>query len=234
MLQEVDQNLDLVMIMDKWFESMIFLKEALNLSYEDVMTFNINRVKLRTEPKNIWEYNFSGNYDSLEKYQATAVSHIKGDAALYHYFSKKLEDKIENYGVEKMAKEVAILKNLTATYEKLCSFDQDNLSEHVKDRMNRGDYQIELSTYFGWVPEGVTPIDFWPNPKLFFSKWSWDKKNYRFCKLRMLPELKFGEMLKYKQNMLRASQYSYQWYVSYIREGWQSDLQYYEEKKQSG
>ena len=47
MVKEVDKNFDLVMMMDRWYESMIFLKEDLNLSFDEVVTFNINAVNLR-------------------------------------------------------------------------------------------------------------------------------------------------------------------------------------------
>ena len=127
----------------------------------------------------------------------------KADYKLYQHFSKIFDQKVEKYGRDKMKDQVFILKNLTKNYEKVCMFPQfaeKEVKPEYYSQLGKGKYQIEKSIYEGWVPSGVIAKDLKPNPNLFFSEDLDDLKTYQDCMLKMIPELRFAEMLRYLQD----------------------------------
>lgn len=215
MISEVDQTFDLVLIMDRWFESMIFLKEALNLTFEDVVTFNINSVYTR----DIVDLDKT----KLPYFKDLVYKANAADAQLYVFFKEKFEQKLKDYGIDKMNEQVKILKDLTDKHSSDCFYNENSVTAEQKERMARGDFQIEVSSYVGWVPDGVEAKDFLPNPNLYYATDEIGKQKYRDCKLKMIPELKFAELLKHQSGYLLKKtgplgNHNSRWYKKFLRD----------------
>jgi len=109
-VQETELHFDLVMLVDRFEESLIFLKELMCWEYSDVLSIKLNVgekddkiSKLSPKAKK-----------SLEKY-------LESDYVLYNHFKKIFEKKLDAFGRQRMQEEIASLR--MANY---CAQDASN------------------------------------------------------------------------------------------------------------
>lgn len=102
-ISEFDSVFDFVMITELWEESILLLKNKLNLDFDDIVVFNVN-VRIENSP-NIPK----GIIKEIRSFN-------KADQMLYNYFYKKL--KIEAKTLDK--KDFQILRSRKVFWENIC------------------------------------------------------------------------------------------------------------------
>ena len=106
---EMDSLFDIVLITEKIDEGLILLKDLLCWEYSDI-------VFIKKNSRNELYVN------KLSEEQIKTIEKInKEDVMLYEHFLRKHESAVENYGREKMAKEVAIVAELRQTITDECN-----------------------------------------------------------------------------------------------------------------
>ena len=113
MIKDLDERMDLVLILEKYYESLILLKEDLGLEFDDIVAFYQNRALMRDQLIDI-------SKEEVPIFREKARNAIKADTLIYDHFLNILNKKIENFGVERMEKEVAYLKQLSKEREEEC------------------------------------------------------------------------------------------------------------------
>ena len=183
MINDLDRKMDLVLILEYYWESMVLLKYALDLSTSDVIAFKLNRAVVNENAilKN-------ERPTELQKYQKLVHKNFPADTAIYNFFRKRFLSKIQTFGMDKMKVEVDILKQATRNeYEKCQVFEVIPLGKN-------GDFLPEQK-----VPENKIP---WHPPNvrisslLFNFSRSDDPNFYENCLYKTLPELKMGALVK--------------------------------------
>ncbi|XP_038049243.1 galactosylceramide sulfotransferase-like [Patiria miniata] len=107
-IELIDKQFSLVLIAEYFEESLILLRDALCWRTEDMVVFKMNTRKQTA-------------VDALQIDMQQKIRHWNnGDVMLYDHFNKTLVRQIEEYGRDRMAKEVKELRKLTESYYKLC------------------------------------------------------------------------------------------------------------------
>ncbi|KAH6922234.1 hypothetical protein HPB50_011030 [Hyalomma asiaticum] len=106
-VQSVDRDFDLVMIAERFTESLVLLRHLLGWQLDDMVTFKHNARSTRRPPPD------EDAVRILEK--ANRV-----DEALYRHFAAKLDRQIEAFGRGRMEAEVAALESRTAFWYRRC------------------------------------------------------------------------------------------------------------------
>ena len=122
----------LVMITERLEESLILMKDQLGLRFSDISSFAKNIAAKPNVSKNISE----SLTRKIEKWQDL-------DLKLYDYFSQKFEEKVDEFGREKMKKQVEELRNFNRKRTSEC-IEKFDASEKELRPENRD-----------WVPKGV-------------------------------------------------------------------------------
>ena len=113
-IKEIDERFNLVMIKEKFSESLVLLKEELCWDFNDVTNFKLNgrrneaKARLNNETRS-----------KLKEF-------LKADYMLYDHFKEKLKKKIEAYGNAKMDEEVAKLETKNVEITKECSITSED------------------------------------------------------------------------------------------------------------
>ncbi|KAI1285606.1 Galactosylceramide sulfotransferase [Halotydeus destructor] len=100
-IAHIDRVFDLVMISERMDESLVLLKHLLCLPMEDVVVFKHN--SRRNE--------FKHQVDDYTNEKLKLVNHA--DTKLYEHFVSKFDERVKQFGHERMKKEVLKLKQLT-------------------------------------------------------------------------------------------------------------------------
>ena len=129
-MRYVEDEFDLIMITEHMSESLILLKDALNLEMGDIASF----------AKNV-----APHQEEVGKSLAGQINDwLKWERALYDHFNATLWRKIERYGTERMRKEVLDLRKFN-----------EKLTANCVERA--GVPLTQLDTEFrDWEPRGVT------------------------------------------------------------------------------
>ncbi|XP_031804773.1 galactosylceramide sulfotransferase isoform X2 [Sarcophilus harrisii] len=107
-IREVEQRFHLVMLQEYFDESLVLLKELLCWELEDIVYFKLNARRASAVPR------LSG-----ELYRrATAWNQL--DALLYRHFNASFWRKVEAFGRERMAREVASLRRENERMRSIC------------------------------------------------------------------------------------------------------------------
>ena len=193
-IADIDKKLNLCLILEHYWESIILLKEALNLSFNQIIAFKLNRAIPNEGEAMIKEYGFDAKNDNkLNDYYKNELipKYLPIDTAIYNYFYQKFINKWKEYGEEKMANNVKILKEMTKNmYEKTC-----NVTEVLPLGKAPGVFRDDQN-----VPRNKKP---W-HPK--FIKTSTllidipeTDENYDLCLHMTMPENSMGPFVKKKQ-----------------------------------
>ncbi|NWH40351.1 G3ST1 sulfotransferase, partial [Chloropsis hardwickii] len=162
-IQEIDRRFHLVMLLEYFDESLVLLKDLLCWQLEDVLYFKLNARKGSTVSRLTPE---------LYK-QATAWNLI--DAKLYRYFNATFWRKVEAYGRERMARDVAELQRENKKMTSIC-ID----GGHAVDAS-----AIQESSMQPWQPLGEKTILGY-NLKKKISK-----KHQKLCRKMLTPEIQY-------------------------------------------
>ena len=122
-IAEMDNTFSLVMIAERWDESVILLKDLLCWDFKDVVNFKLNA---RKENKKI---------PLSEEARAALKEYLAADYKLYHYFKKKFQAQVNSFGARRMEQERGILEVANANMKERCGInkvDNDKVSGHNK------------------------------------------------------------------------------------------------------
>jgi len=142
MINEVESKFDLVMIAERFDESMILLRDLLCWENEDMVNFKLNARKeskitsLSPEAREL-----------LQKYLAP-------DYKIYNHFVKRFEERILLYGDEKIKMEVETLKNKNLEMKNSCSMKAvANEKVTGENRLWGGEKVVAYETENNEIPE---------------------------------------------------------------------------------
>lgn len=157
----IDSIFSLVMITERMDESLILMKDLLCWSIDDVIVFKHNsrqeafRIPLATS----------------DQQNLRLVNHA--DHLLYKYFSKKFDDKVKEFGVERMQKEVRLLRKKTHELYTKCVEKEEPVDP--------------LKVWKYWASSKTV----WLKPKV---------NNDKLCEQLTMQELLYCERLQNKTN----------------------------------
>ncbi|KAM3930972.1 galactose-3-O-sulfotransferase 2-like [Leptodactylus fuscus] len=160
----VDAVFDLVLIAEYFDESLVLLKDALCWTLDDVLSFPLN---LRSDR-------------SRHVLSAQTEEKIKSwnqlDWQLYMYFNHSFWSRVENFGRERMEKEVEELRRRRAQVSEKCLDDQ--VEPHQLRDKSMVPYQPFSARILGYnLKRGLR------------------REAYRLCYRLVLPELQYSELL---------------------------------------
>nr|XP_054775088.1 uncharacterized protein LOC129283277 [Lytechinus pictus] len=165
-IQLLDQRFDIVLIAEYFKESLILLKDILCWSMDDIVFFNQNaRSKTSVRPPT----------DSMK---ARIRAWNWGDSALYQYFNRTLWQKIEAFGYDRMAREVAELDRKIEELSQRC----------IGSTKQAGDSRV-------YYPPGVNVNSFVLNR---------NAQGDQLCEQMTRPELTYIGILRQKQVSLNS------------------------------
>ncbi|XP_004934501.1 galactosylceramide sulfotransferase isoform X1 [Gallus gallus] len=162
-IREIEQRFHLVMLLEYFDESLVLLKELLCWQLEDILYFKLNARKGSTVSRLTPEL-----YD-----KATAWNLI--DAKLYRHFNATFWRKVEAYGRERMAKDVAELQRENEKMKSIC-ID----GGHAVDAS-----AIQESSMQPWQPLGEKSILGYNLKKKI------NKKHQKLCRKMLTPEIQY-------------------------------------------
>ncbi|XP_077163926.1 galactosylceramide sulfotransferase isoform X2 [Paroedura picta] len=162
-IRETDQRFHLVMLMEYFDESLVLLKDLLCWELEDMVYFKLNARKDST---------ISKLTDELYQ-KATAWNLI--DAKLYQYFNATFWRKVEAYGRERMARDVAKLHEENERMKSICIDGGHPVDANA----------IQESSMQPWQPLGEKSI-------LGYNLKKWiNKKHRKLCRKMLTPEIQY-------------------------------------------
>jgi len=118
-IAEIDKTFHLVMMADRFDESVILMKDLLCWDFSDVVNFKLNS---RKENKKIQISDEARN--ALKEYLAA-------DYKLYNHFKTKFDNKIRDFGAQRMTHELSILNHANSNMKERCGIsaaDNDKVS----------------------------------------------------------------------------------------------------------
>ncbi|KAI4896543.1 hypothetical protein NFI96_020269, partial [Prochilodus magdalenae] len=162
-IQVITQRFELVMLVEHFEESLILLKDALCWDMEDLLFFKLNARKGSTISK------------LTPELRAKALEWNSIDWKLYRHFNDTFWQKVEAYGLERMAKDVAELQRRNAEMATICiegghAVDAGNIHEHAMQP---------------WQPIGEKSI------MGYNLKKNVDKAHRKLCRKMLIPELQY-------------------------------------------
>nr|XP_039262230.1 galactosylceramide sulfotransferase-like isoform X1 [Styela clava] len=136
---KMDDLFNLVLITEKFEESLILLKDSLCMeSLEDILHI---RLKVRQN---------SMRRKSNDKLKRQMREWNKIDTMIYDYFLNRLNEKIQGYGIQRMTNEVEQLKKMLQEIEEKCvlEYDHDDLRSwisRIRIKKDSGEFCDKLS-----------------------------------------------------------------------------------------
>ena len=122
-IAEMEDTFSLVMIAERWDESVILLKDLLCWEFRDVVNFKLNA---RKDSKKI---------PLSEGARAALQEYLAADYKLYNHFKNKFEIQVRKFGERKMEQELGTLRLANTNMKERCSInkvDNDKVSGHNK------------------------------------------------------------------------------------------------------
>lgn len=112
----LNRRFDLVMILERFDESLVLLKHLLCWTTDDVAYLKVNALGRRA----------MHNFTAEDKARVRALSTL--DAALYDHFSKLFDDKVRHFGKTKMKDEIEQLQKANDFLQREC-FEMTELQD---------------------------------------------------------------------------------------------------------
>jgi len=113
-IMEMDKNFDLVLIHERFEESMILLKEQLCWDFSDIVSMKLNKRPNESKSKLSDE-----GRKSLEEY-------LDADIRLYTHFKHKFEQKIKSFDISSLSNEISTLQSYTRQSKINCNITEEN------------------------------------------------------------------------------------------------------------
>ncbi|XP_053135660.1 galactosylceramide sulfotransferase isoform X2 [Hemicordylus capensis] len=160
-IRKIDERFHLVMLMEYFDESLVLLKDLLCWELEDILYFKLNARK-----------DVSRLEDHIYQ-KATAWNLI--DSKLYQYFNATFWRKVEAYGRERMAKDVALLHQENEKMKSICIDGGRPVDANA----------IQESSMQPWQPLGEKSILGYNLKKRI------NKKHRKLCRKMLTPEIQY-------------------------------------------
>ena len=111
-IDEIDKTFHLVMMAERFDESMILLMEELCWSYQDVANFKLN---VRKESKKT---------TLTPEARAALQEYLASDFLLYDHFKAKFEARVIQFGLQSMSRELSILRSANEHLQSKCELKE--------------------------------------------------------------------------------------------------------------
>ena len=118
-IKRLEEEFDLVMITEKFSESMVLLKELLHWDLEDVLYMSQN-IRVQSQKSTLSK--------ETEKF---LKEWMWADMMLYEHFAKKFEKRIEEFGPERMTSQVADLEARNQRLLRNCTVSEVGMTEKM-------------------------------------------------------------------------------------------------------
>ena len=135
-IKQIEEDFDLVLIADRFEESVVLLKNALCWTYKDISYLKLNA---RQEGKK------SALSDKARK---ALEEWLKSDYELYNHFSEKFEREVARLGASKMATERQVLSAANEKIRHTCVIEKAEYSELPGTYRNWGKGCVHQSSLF--------------------------------------------------------------------------------------
>lgn len=122
-VQKLDQRFDLVMFTEYFDESLILLKHQLNLTINDIVHAKHNQ-RMASEKRHL--------NDTMRR-SLTKIN--RADHFIYNYFLDIFLEKVNNFGIERMTREINELKRAINRWAKVCNFIKTSAENDVGDHL---------------------------------------------------------------------------------------------------
>ena len=201
-IDALDSIFHLVLINEKMDESLILLKHLLCWSLDDVIAFEHNRR--------------SSEYILKEPLSPRASKIIRSlnmaDQLIYNHFYNKLNQMIEAFGMEKMAREVDELRRKRSTLYAKCVQSTDLMSNIVPQQTSivskyhstlKTSQASSVFTHGKMNGKRVNPL--WASPKVLGMKVNPNNDQGKLCTQLTMRELTYTAKLRKKQGQLLSS-----------------------------
>merc|ERR1719468_1269110 len=113
MIRQVDNNFDLVLMMERFEESLILLKDLLCWDMRDIENLILNSAGLETKAR------------LSEDSRKWLEEYLSADLKLYNYFKIKFDEKLQQFGDERMKLEMIKLKKQNENMKALCKIETE-------------------------------------------------------------------------------------------------------------
>lgn len=123
-IEELKSIFDLVMLSDYFSESMLLLKDHLCWSMEDILV-------LKTNARS------STGTELTDQVKNKIRAWNKADAAVYDHFNNTFWRKVEEYGYERMQKDLKLLDQMTKQLQERCVEGGAVSNKLIKDKSNK-------------------------------------------------------------------------------------------------
>nr|XP_026695791.1 galactosylceramide sulfotransferase-like isoform X1 [Ciona intestinalis] len=130
--ERIEQEFDLVMISDHFMESLILLKDLMCWDLKDVVSLKLNSRKSKSP-------------EQPEQLRRKIRNWNKADAFLFDHFNATLWRKVEAFGHQRMAQEIAELKRLNGEFFKECVNDTGVVGG--KNKLFNPNGRLDLKAY---------------------------------------------------------------------------------------
>jgi len=108
-IEEMEETFDLVMVAERWDESMVLLKQLLCWEFSDVVNFKLNA---RKESKKVV---------LSSEARAALREYLANDYLVYNHFKAKFDERVNSFGLPRMSRELAQLSSANEKMQELCS-----------------------------------------------------------------------------------------------------------------
>ena len=108
-IEEMDETFDLVLMAERFDESMILLKDQLCWDYQDVVNFKLNA---RKESKKT---------TLSQDARAALKEYLASDYLLYDYFKAKFEARVDQFGLPRLSEELSVLRQANEKMKSKCA-----------------------------------------------------------------------------------------------------------------
>ncbi|XP_077545408.1 galactosylceramide sulfotransferase-like [Haemaphysalis longicornis] len=167
-VQRMDATFDLVMVAERMNESLVLLRDLLCWSLDDVVLFRLNARQKR--------YRHTLSPELAEDFRALNSA----DVQLYEHFKRRFDQRVREFGQERMARELFLLEERTRFWHRRC----------VKEVSALQTSEPEYKLYY-WISNKVLMY----HPK---------NESTEECTRLMLPEVVYTERLRKKQNRTKV------------------------------
>ena len=120
-IKEIDNNFNLILVQERFDESIILLKDLLCWNNTDILHLKLNPAS-------------SKKSELSEDTRRSLETYLKADIRLYNYFYKKFIQKIQNFGERKIKSEIVGLKEDIKKTQKDCGIKKMKSTNQSIDR----------------------------------------------------------------------------------------------------
>jgi len=133
-IQEIDQHFNLVLIAERFQESMVLMKNELCWDVSDVVNLKLNA---RQEKKKT---------SLSDKARKALEEYLWADYELYDYFNKKFEQKLDNFGHLRLKQELSLLEKENNKTKELCGLQMTKNENLVGEKKLWGNGVVGYQT----------------------------------------------------------------------------------------